>query len=282
MTVRLLAMGALAVSGLAAPGLAAVGDTREIVLTRDSSFTVGSQGTGSSHDQDAIIERVIRESDAGVELEYDRPKAATKDERAEVWQLPARILRHPDGSMQLLNEGELQARADKWLKSAHWTREVCGHLIFTWNAFRIECDPQSAIRIVQDFDLGRSPISEGAYYRDPAALQAGALVRKPGPDGGAIYSVELPVDPEQIRREGVETDLGVAEISGKPLERAEAVRNHAAEQISGTISVAFEANATGEVWRRTRVTRIEIKQPGGSVEHRQTTETLESRLLPAR
>lgn len=278
---RIIGTCAALLATAAVPGRAAVGDTHEIVSVRDSTFSTGQKSTGSTHDQDSIIERIIRQSDAGVEFEYDFPKEATKAERGDTWQLPARVLKRPDGSMQLLNEAELQARADKWLKSAHWTREVCGHLIFTWNAFRIECDPQSAIRIVEAFYLGGAEVHDGALYRDPAALQGAALVQKEAAPGRATYSVELPIDPQQVRDDEVETDLGVAEISGKKVERAEAIRNHADEQISGTIVIDFEANARGEVWRRTRVTNIEIKQVDGQIQHRKSIETLESRLLSA-
>ncbi|HEY7808490.1 MAG TPA: hypothetical protein VIC34_14940 [Croceibacterium sp.] len=262
---------------------AEVGTTHEIVRVQDTTFATepGPGSRGSTHDQDAIIERAVGETDAGVELEYDLPKEASKNERAATWQLPALILKRPDGSMQLLNEPELRARAERWLKSAHWTREVCEHLIFTWNAFRIECDPQSAITIVRAFDLGGAQVREGALYRDSGALQGAPLVRKPGPDGGAIYSVELPVDPEQVRQQRVETDLGVAEISGKKLDRADAIKTHASERISGTITIDFEANSAGEIWRRTRLTKIEIRRPDGQTESQRSTETLESRPIPA-
>jgi hypothetical protein len=277
---RMIGLCAVLSVSIVAPADAKAGETHEIVRVQNSSYTTGDAGTGSSHDQDAIIERVIQRTDAGVEVEYDFPKSTTKEERAGTWQLPARILKRPDGSMQLLNASELQARVDRWLKSAHLNREACGHLIFTWNAFRIECDPQSVIRMAQAFDLGGPQVHDGALYRDPAALQPAALVRKSATSERATYSVVLPIDPEQVRNEEVQTDLGVAEITRKKLERADAVRNHANEQISGTIAIDFDANAAGEVWRRTRVTNIEIKPADGQIEHRETTETVESRLLP--
>ena len=276
---RILGMCALVLAVAAAPARAAVGDVHEIELVRDSSFAVGAGSTGSSHDLDAIIERVIGQTEAGVELEYDLPREATKEERADVWQFPARVLKRPDGSMQLLNEPELLLRVDKWLKAANWTRKICGHLIFTWNAFRIECDPQSVIRNLQDFDLGGAPLHDGALYRDPNALQSAALVRKSAASGGATYSVELAVDPEKVREERVETDLAVAEITGKKLERADALLSHASEQISGTITIDIETDPEGTAWRRTRVRKVEIKQADGSTENRTTTEILESRLV---
>ena len=122
-----------------------VGDTYEITLTRDSAQQGSHGSSGSSHDKDTIIERVIGLRADGLELQYDLPSAATADERAGNWQFPARVFKPFGGPAQLLNGPELEARVDGWLKAAGWPRTVCGHWIFTWNAFRIECDPQSVL-----------------------------------------------------------------------------------------------------------------------------------------
>jgi hypothetical protein len=111
-----------------------VGDTYEITQTRDSARG-GSGSSGSSQDKDTIIERVTGLRADGLELLYDLPDAATADERAGNWQFPARV--------------------DGWLKAAGWSRSVCGHWIFTWTAIRIECDPQSVIKVVQSHVLAR-------------------------------------------------------------------------------------------------------------------------------
>ena len=54
-----------------------VGNTYELTLTRDSAQQGSDRSSGSSHDKDTIIERVIGLRTDGLELEYDLPNAAT-------------------------------------------------------------------------------------------------------------------------------------------------------------------------------------------------------------
>src|SRR5205807_734136 len=177
-----------------------VGDTYEVTSTRDSAQQGSHGSSGSSHDKDTIIERVIGLRADGLELQYDLPNAATADERARNWQFPARVFKPFGGPAQLLNGPELEARVDDWLKTAEWPRTVCGHWIFTWNAFRIECDPQSVIKTVQSFDLRSADLREGAPYQETEALGSGKLARKPAGPDGAAFSVEMPVDRDAVRR----------------------------------------------------------------------------------
>jgi hypothetical protein len=254
-----------------------VGDTYEITLTRDS---VGS--TGRSHDKDVIIERVIGLRADGLELLYDLPNAATADERARVWQFPARVFKPFGGPAQLLNGPELEARVDGWLKAAGWPRTVCGHWIFTWNTFLIECDPQSVIKTVQAFDLRSADLREGAPYQQTEALGSGKLARKAAGPDGAIYAVEMPVDPDAVRRARAESDVVVGEIMNKPVSLDAALRERAKQIVSGTISVAFETDRAGTVYRRTKVTKLDIKGPDAPSETETVTETLERRLISRR
>jgi hypothetical protein len=241
---------------------------------------VGS--TGRSHDKDTIIERVIGLRADGLELLYDLPNAATADERARVWQFPARVFKPLSGPAQLLNGPELEARVDGWLKAAGWPRTVCGHWIFTWNTFLIECDPQSVIKTVQAFDLRSADLREGAPYQETEARGSGKLARKgAGPDG-AIFAVEMPVDPDAVRRARAESDVVVGEIMNKPVSLEAALRERAKEVVSGTISIAFETDRAGNVCRRTKVTKLDIKGPDGPSETETITETLERRLISRR
>src|SRR5436190_13766268 len=120
-----------------------IGDTYEIVRVSRSSQSFSGGSSGSSHDRDTLIEHVIGVRENGLELEYDLTKAATAEDRARDWRFPVRVLKPAGGQMQLLNRAELEMRVDGWLTKAKLPRSACGHWIFTWNAFRIECDPQS-------------------------------------------------------------------------------------------------------------------------------------------
>jgi hypothetical protein len=256
-----------------------VGDTYELTSIRDSAQQGSDRSSGSTHDKDSIIERVIGVRADGLELEYDLPNTAKAGERASNWQFPARLFKPFDGPAQLLNGPELETRVDDWLKAAGWSRKVCGHLIFTWNAFRIECDPQSVIKIVQSYDLRFTDLREGAPYQESDARSSGKLARKEAGPDGAIFTVEMPVDPDAIRRARAETDVAVGELLNKPVSIDAALHERAGENISGTISVAFETDPAGNVRRRKKVTKLDIKEPTGRSETQTITETLERRLI---
>lgn len=238
----------------------------EITTDRESAEQSNSGPTGSSSDRDTIDARVTAVRDGGVELEYDFPKGTAPDERASTWQLPARVFRPAQGPIQLLNRAELEKRVDPWLKAGGMTRAACGHLIFTWNAFRIECDPAPP------------ELRDGALYHDPAAL-APAPIKKSA--DGKTFVVELAIDPERVRKERAETDLSVAEISRKTLTPEDARRAHSDEAISGTIRITFEVDSAGEVRRRTKVTTVKVATPHGRSDTRTVTETMVRRLLPS-
>ena len=266
----------------ASPLAPQVGDTYEITMTSESVQQGSDGSSGSSHDKDAIIERVIGLRADGLELEYDLPQAATADERANNWQFPARVFMPFSGPAQLLNGPELEARVDGWLKAARWPRTVCGHWIFTWNAFRIECNPQSVIKTVESFDLRSADAREGAPYQVTGALGFGTLARKSAGPDGAIFAVEMSVDPDAVRRARAESDVAVGEIMKKPVTLDAALRERAKETVSGTISVVFETDSAGNVRRRTKVTKLNIKEPEGKSETRTVTETLERQLISRR
>jgi hypothetical protein len=59
-----------------------VGDAYEITLTRDSEQSGTNGSSGSSHDQDTVIERVIGVRPDGLELEYDLPADTPKEEKS--------------------------------------------------------------------------------------------------------------------------------------------------------------------------------------------------------
>lgn len=254
-----------------------IGDTFEITRDLETSSQSDNGSSGSSSDHDAISVRVIAQRDGGVELLYDLQKGATVRDRASNWQFPALILNPANGPLQLLNTQELEVRVAKWLKKAKFPRSACGRWIFTWNAFRIECDPQSVLQTIAMFDLQPRDLRVGALYQDAEAAESAPLVRTTvGPDR-STFAAEMAVNPSVIRKGRAEADVAVAEISRKLLTFDDALRARMAENISGTISVTFDADQAGLVSRRTKVMKLAIKGPDGKSESRIATETLERR-----
>jgi hypothetical protein len=99
---------------------------------------------------------------------------------------------------------------------------------------------------------------------------------------GAIFIVEMAVNPDAVRRGRAESDVVVGEIMKKPVSLDAALRERAREIVSGTISVEFETDPAGNVRRRTKVTKLDIKGPDGRSETQTVTETLERRLISRR
>ena len=254
-----------------------VGDSYEITLHHESARRSSDGSSGNSSGGHAFVERLIEVRGDDLELEYDLPLDATAEDRASNWQFPVRVFRPASGPLQLLNRTDLEARLERWLTAARFPRAACGSWIFTWNAFQIECDPQSVLQTIERIDLRRADIRDGAPYQDPAAREPGRLRRTDVRTDGATFVAEMPVDAEIVRRRRVESDLVVAEIMRRPLAREEAVRARAAEEISGTITVTLETDATGQVRRRIRMTQLETREPNGSIETETATETTERR-----
>ena len=180
----------------------------------------------------------------------------------------------------LLNRPELEARVDAWLKRAKLPRTACDKTVFTWNVFRIECDPQSVVQAIELIDITRDDLRDGALYRDPQAREPAALKRIAGP-ASQTFKADLPIDPEQVRQARAEADVTMGGISNAPVSLDAATRNHASEAISGTIAVTFDADLTGQVRRRTRLVTIKVTAPDGRSETGTTTETVTRKLLPA-
>jgi len=89
----------------------------------------------------------------------------------------------------------------------------------------------------------------------------------------------MEIDPNAVRRARAESDVVVGEIRRKPKTMDVALRERVKETVSGTISVAFQTDAAGNVRRRTKVTKLDIKLPDGGSETETVTETLERRLI---
>ena len=94
---------------------------------------------------------------------------------------------------------------------------------------------------------------------------------------GSTFAVTMQVDPDAVRRARAESDVAVGEIMQKPVTLNAALRARANESVSGTISVTFDTDAGGRVWRRTKVTNVVTKRPDGRTESQTATETVERR-----
>lgn len=257
-----------------------VGEVYENRLESVSSETTNGESSGSASSRNMLMERVIAVHDSGVELEFDLPQDVPAEDRARVWQFPVRVLKPLQGPLQLLNGPELEMRVDRWLAAAGLPRAACGHWYFTWNAFQIECDPQSVIQTLALFDLRPGDLRDGAPYQEAGARGPAVMRRQARGSDGATFVLEMEVDPETVRRDRAQSDVVVAEIVRREtLALDAALQARSAERISGTIRITFETDAAGRVRRRTRVIELRIEGSDRGREIRTTTETVERRLV---
>lgn len=253
--------------------------TYEIVQSYKTAEQRDGGSSGTSNGRNTLIERVIAIRQDGAELEFDMPEGATADERARTWQFPVRVFRPSTGPLQLLNKDELEARVDQWLKAAGMTRAACGRWIFTWTAFRVECDPESVVATLEPLDLRSGELGDGAPYRVPGATGVGQLTATAAIGGGLTFTSSVELDPEEFRRVQAESDVVLGEISQRPVSFADALKQRALESVSGTIAVTIETDSRGQALRRTTITSIEIRGQDGRHEGRTMTEVVERRLL---
>jgi hypothetical protein len=258
-----------------ASGPVKAGDIFEILRSYETQSKENADDSSSSSGHTTILERVLRVDENGLELEYEEPLEKDGRDKRGTWQLPARIFRPIDGEPKLLNIEEIEARLGPWLKKANYPREACGQWIFTWNAFKIECDPASALGIVENYDLWVADLSDGRSYNDEYALEPMPLKLKYKDDIKAVYEVELKINPDKVREGNAETDVVVSKIMGKPKSLEEAMRDQDGRKISGTMLIEIEADLSGFVRKKTTKTTAQIEEPDGKIESRLATVIVE-------
>lgn len=279
LTIPIGAVLLLAAAPAQPPGDERTGNIYELAIDRETSFTFAGGGTGTSTDRDTMIERVLDVGAAGLELEYDLPANATREDREIGWQFPTRVLKPATGPLRLLNADAMAVRLDRWLKLAKLPRAACGHYYFTWNAFKVECDPQSVLPALEALDLRPQDLRDGGSYRDPDATQAATFRRIPTATGGTSFVAEMALDSDTVRRDLARQDIALGEISRKPVTPEAALEKARATKIDGSIAVTFDVDTEGDVRRRTTVTKLTTTKPDGKVESRTTTETIDRRLV---
>jgi hypothetical protein len=257
------------------------GDRYELVKSYETAMQRGDDSSGSSQGHETLLERVVAVRPDGLELEYRGAKPASRKERESDWRFPARVFRPTGGKPQLLNQPELEARLDGWLKKRKIPRAACGRWGFTWTAVKIECDPQSVVATIQSYDLRSPDLREGALHQEEEALASAALaLQSTGPEG-STFAVRMEIDPQAVRRARAESDVVVGEIMGEPVTLEAAAAKRAEERITGTIAVTFVADRAGRPIRRTKVVKLET-EADGVTQTDTASETLERRSVSRR
>lgn len=251
---------------LAASLLAAPAAAQDYVLKLEYETDTQDDEDGSTSSASgwqAMAEKVISVTPEGTEVEYSLPFDPEEIRGNERWMFPARMRIAPDGGNTILNEPELLARNAAWLAEAKWTTEVCSRWGFSWTAYQVRCDPEAAIEVVEMHGMQPGRIAEGQPFKLEGALGPVVLTRVGGSEGRVVLTGSGPVDPAFVREKDARAALVMAEISRKTLTLEAATAKAAGITASGTLTVTFEIDAGGMVWRRED--RSEITLAGASL-----------------
>ena len=278
--IMMFCLTASSISTACAQSVSEVGRTYEIRRSYETSSKHGDESSGSSSGHDTILERVVAERDGGLELEFDYPAGTSKEDRARDWQLPVRVFRAADRTFSLIDRPLLEKRIDSWLKRAKIDRRACGSWYFTWNAFKVECDPLSVLNTVVGFDIRIAPVATGQLYKADGAIAAVPLRKGDSVLNETSLVADSQLDPVGWQRQAAEADVVIGQITREPLTIGEALQRRAKEQVSGTIKVQLALSGTPlQVMRQTTTTEITIKSADGPAELRTKQEVIERKLL---
>lgn len=281
---RLVSLALLTLAS-AVPSLAAttdrVGDEYRVTFSYATSSELSDGGSSSSRGQNTYIERILAVTTDGLELEFDLPPEAKETNSLVEWQWPVRVEEASDGELRITNREEMEARRDAWLKAAGMSQETCGSWYFTWNAFQVECDPDAIIPTLQDSRLRSSDFGEGETYHHPGTLAGTPLKLVAENEQGQTLVAVLPIDPDFIRKGKAESDVVVAQITGRELTLQEALAARSAEEITGTLTITFETDRHGRIRQRTTLAETKTVDASGVEETSTNTQTITRQLVSA-
>lgn len=236
------------------------------ITVRYETQSVKEMGSSSSRGSYHYVERVVAASEEGVEREYVNPESG-EDRPLADWHLPVRVLERPDGTLVITNRAEMEARRDHFLQEAEIPVEACGSWYFTWNAFQVECDPDSVLSTIAYLDIQPQILAEGALYQHDKALRPGTLSIVAVEGEGTTYRTQMPVSPDAIRLESAEGDVVVGEIMRDPITLEEAIAARRGDIVEGTVTVTLTADPDGVVHTRTVELEVDYTDSEGVVEH---------------
>lgn len=230
-----------------------IGDVFDLKLTRETKSS-GKGSSGNSRTGKTLTEAIIAYRDDGVVLEFDLPAGTDERTRLRSWQFPVRVFRAADGALSPENIDELQSRSEAWQERMKLDPAFCGKWVFTWTAQKIECDPQSAIEMIEPFMMWHGPLAADSLYKAPIGLAPVKFTAVPGEPAGTVFTADMILDARAIIREKEEADAIMVDIMG---ERAPGPRARAGETYKGTVSDIFTTDANGRIIEMTRVAKTQ-------------------------
>lgn len=259
----------------------AEGDEFEIVSTYETK-SEGDSSSGSSRGTNAYTERVLSVKPAGIIREFDVRLEADEERELADWQFPAQVRDRVGLNPSLANRAELEARRDAWLTAAQLSQEACGKHYFTWTVFKVECDPEEILTLIDELDLTKMDFRDGAQIDFPGALSAARLNRLNDDGGLEVYGVEFEIDPDDVRASRAEAAVVIAQLLGKPITLSDAQAEQARIDYSGTINVRYEISHDRNLMRRIVESNLLIMDVKGAMESEYSKRTVERKRAGSR
>ena len=265
------------------PWTSEVEDTVFEVRVAYENKSSGGNSSGSSSGHNTLTERIINVSSKEIVVEYESIPSPKRyvDEQPNLidWEFPATISLLASGEFILQNTEEIAARNAEWRQAAGFPDDACGLWYFTWNAFKVECNPDTVIQSLEAFVLFNDYMDENRKIEEPGTLEPSILTLVAS--SPLTFQAKFDLDPEIIREERAQQDVIVAQMMQRETVTLEdALQERNSEQISGTLTTVWELDDLGRVVKRTRNSIVTIELESGEREtltqKKTTTRTLQA------
>jgi hypothetical protein len=259
-----------------APELRAQEPSKPLLLMEYQTSILNSEGEeiGSSSGHQSLIETVVKTTEEGTILHYDWPRDKDGKARSNFWYFLATVLEKPNGDLELRDVETVETRVQAWLDKYGISRKACGY----WShgggfPFRVDCDPNKVLELIEPFDIRLPDARVGAEYMHPMASKSGKFEALPAPRNG--LTVTLMVDEEKSRAEEAKFSYLMAQMMGEEKTREQAAAEAQKTGFSGQMTIEFDLDEGGDVFRRTDITSLTISRPKEEPETRKSVFTVE-------
>lgn len=223
-----------------------------------------------------LEETVLDVSLEGTLLKFDWPKSVTEEDRIHNWFYPIEVLRLNDGSLQLMNQDQIQARLNKSLSLRGLDESACNTSYFTWAPMYIECDIRRPFHLVnEDLYLNAQSPGVGEPFSASGASSAAPLLGTDIDGRVTILSSESRLDSGALRQDWASEKLIVSRFAGTPLKSIEESLELIADlTFTGTMQTKLEVGSSGLITQRIRKKEITVQDGSTILETRSVMQTV--------
>lgn len=214
-------------------------ETFEIAI-RYETRSEGSGMSGSSRGGYLYREQIFASEGACRLRRFDVIDDPESPRPLALWEMPVEVRECEGQPAEIANREAMLERLNAFLSAAELPREACGRHYFTWNVFRIECDPDFALETVKRIDLGSLTIEDGApFFVHDTGTRVKLKLVESRDQGLRRFIGSGAIDPKTLREQTAKTIMVVAEVSGEEVSHEGAMAQIAEHRFSGEVSVTI-------------------------------------------